>query len=520
MKKIKYSCILMLALSLTTSCSKFLDQTPNSKIADFQFYKSKYDVDAAMSGMYYGFQQMMVGESQYNDRYHYWGDFRSDNFDRFISYATSYQNEVAFNSITPDNPFSDWSKFYTVISRANNNIKYIPTVPALDNSVTTDIVNADLAQSYAMRAMCYFYLVRIWGDAPVWLEPYEDISQDPQRAKTSAASILNDVVIKDLTTAYNLTTKGQTASIYYINEASICANLADVYMWKKDYPNAILWINNLFKAKNVKGAVYAGTSDANLEPTATWKSIFTTPAGSAESIWSINWSYTANGCACTLLSYSPNNKTMQVDPLLWASYFLPQTTAVHTNDIRPKQTLDVYSAATVAQNNKDRFLKFYPSPVNQTAAIPAADLAIYYIANTPVYLPMYRLGDIYLLYAEALNGNNDLPNALKYLNFIRKRANVDQYLATDPAVNNKPAMENAILQERQYELIGEGKRWFDLVRTDHVKTIMDPVLKDRQARSGGVDLTGFVDLRRVLWPISRTVLNSNKKLTQNPGYGD
>ncbi|MEO6520650.1 MAG: RagB/SusD family nutrient uptake outer membrane protein [Mucilaginibacter sp.] len=519
MKTFKYIIVLMMLLPLG-SCKKFLTQTPVSQIADFQFYKSKYDVDAAMAGMYSGFQLMMVGEggtTSFNDRYHYWGDFRSDTFDRFISYANVYQNEIAFNAITPDNPYSDWSKFYTVISRANNNIKYIPTVTAIDNSVTTDVVNADLAQSYAMRAMCYFYILRIWGDAPVWLEPYESISQEPEREKTTAASILNDIVIKDLTTAYSLTVKGQTASVFYINEASICANLADAYMWKKDYPNAIIWINNLFKAKNPKGALYAGTSDANLEPTATWKNVFTTPTASAEAIWSINWNYTNNGCSCMVLGPANNNKGMQLDPLFYASYFLPQTTATHTNDIRPKQTLDLYITPT---NNRDRFVKFAQSPVNPTAASTAADLAIYYAVTINPYLPMYRLGDIYLLYAEALNGNNDLPNALKYLNYIRKRASLVEYLPTDPLVNNKASMENTILQERMYELVGEGKRWFDLIRTDHVKQIMDPVLKDRQARSGGTDLVGFADIRRVLWPISRAVLNSNKKLTQNPGYSD
>ena len=211
---------------------------------------------------------------------------------------------------------------------------------------------------------------------------------------------------------------------------------------------------------------------------------------------------------------------MQLDPLLYASYFLPQTQPVHTNDIRPKQTLDVYAVANPALNNRDRFLKFYPSPSNPVGAIPTTELNLYYNQNTPVYLPMYRLSDIYLLYAEALNGNNDLPNALKYLNFVRKRANVDQYLATDIKVNAKAAMENAILEERQYELIGEGKRWFDLVRTNKVKEVMDPVLKDRQLRNGNTDIVGFTDVRRSYWPLSRAVMNSNKKLVQNPGYGE
>ena len=71
----------------------------------------------------------------------------------------------------------------------------------------------------------------------------------------------------------------------------------------------------------------------------------------------------------------------------------------------------------------------------------------------------------------------------------------------------------------QKELFAEGKRWFDLVRTDHVLQIMDPVLKQRQTLAGA-DTTGFGgDKRKYLWPLHRNVLNANNKLIQNPPYG-
>ncbi|TCC89088.1 RagB/SusD family nutrient uptake outer membrane protein [Pedobacter frigiditerrae] len=520
MKTIKYICILTLFLTMG-SCKKFLDEKPVAQVKISDFYRSKFDIDAATAGMYSSFQQTMVGEGQYLDRYHYWGDFRSDNFDRFLSYTTTHVTEIAMNAITPDNNFADWSRLYTVIARANSNIKYIPGVQSLDQNVTPAVVNANLMQSYAMRAMCYFYIIRVWGDAPIWLEPYEDVQVNAERPRESAAKILDEVVIKDLTTAYGLAVKNQTAAVYSINEGAICAALADAYMWKKDYANAIIWIKNLFKAKSPKGIVYAGTSDANLEPTATWKNIFTSPTTSPETIWSLHWDFVANGCACNVISFTQNNKTFQVDPLLYTKYFFPHSQAVRPNtDIRPKQTLDLYTVANPANNNRDRFVKWYASPTNPTAATSTAELNQFYTQQAPVYLTMYRLSDMYLLYAEALNGSNDLPNALRYLNFIRKRATLTEYLATDPKVSTKEAMENAILEERQYELIGEGKRWFDLVRTNKVKEIMDPVLKDRQARNGNTDLAGFGDIRRTLWPISRAVMNSNKKLVQNPGYGE
>ena len=131
---------------------------------------------------------------------------------------------------------------------------------------------------------------------------------------------------------------------------------------------------------------------------------------------------------------------------------------------------------------------------------------------------MYRLGDVYLSYAEALNKTGDRPTARKYLNFIRVRAGLVAYIDTDPAVATESDMEDTILKERQLELFAEGKRWFDLVRTDHVKKIMDPVLIIRQQRYGA-PAGGFGDdPRKLLWPINRQVLIDNTTLEQNLPY--
>jgi hypothetical protein len=78
-------------------------------------------------------------------------------------------------------------------------------------------------------------------------------------------------------------------------------------------------------------------------------------------------------------------------------------------------------------------------------------------------------------------------------------------------------MENAILEERKLELYLEAKRWFDLIRTDKVFEVMDPILKARQALRASPQI-GFGDARKILWPLNRNVLNANSKLIQNPPY--
>lgn len=508
-KRIYIPTLLLLVL-LAGSCKKFLTQVPLAEVGEAQFFKSKYDVDASISGMYRLFQDQMVGDAQYKDRYHIWGEHRSDNFERFLSYTTNQVNEITLNGLTPDNEFASWTGLYNVISRANANIKKVAGAADYDSRVTKEVIDKAQAESYAMRAMAYFYIVRVWGAAPIWTEPFGSLSDTSQRERAPAAQIIDEVIIKDLEKAYALTLKNQTPIVWSISEGAICALMADVYMWKKDYPNAIIWIQNLFKAKAPTGKVYGGNAITDLHAMATWKQMFTNPAASIESIWTLDWQFAANGCACMSISYTPNNKQYIIGLEPWQSYFLPYQNTTALPDIRVRQTHDVWA------NNRDRFIKYYNSPANPTGAYS-------FPANVPeeipAYVTMYRLGDMYLLYAEALNGNNDLAGALKYLNFIRKRAGVAEYVAGDAAVATKEAMEDAILQERQYELYGEGKRWFDLVRTNHVQKVMDPVLKRRQLAAGS-DQVGFPDLRKVLWPLSRAVLNANKKLKQNDAYTD
>ena len=514
MYKVKILAVLAWVL-LLQSCKEFLDEKPLAEVALDQHYQNLYDVDAAMAGMYSAFQLEMVGTSQYMEKYLYWGEYRADNFDRAISYTKDYIDEIVLNSITPTNQFSDWSGLYTVISRANNNIKYMPQAAALDSRITQEMLNTYLAQCYALRAVCYFYLIRVWGDAPVWLEPYEDVKEQAERERRPKEEMITQVILPDLENAYSLITKGEKNSVWYIGEGGICAIMADVYMWQKDYTNAIKWIELLFQAKSASGSTYQGLNESNLQDAATWKTIFTNPTSSKETIWSIHWDYLKNGCACMQTSWTANNKQIIVDEGIWATWFLPQTTESASPDIRPQQTLDVFVG--LPNNKRDRFIKWYPTEANPTKSDPwpASNQTL------PVYLTMYRLSDIYLLYAEALNGVDNGSQALNYLNFVRKRAQLPIYEASDVHVSTSKALETAILDERRVELFGEGKRWFDLVRTGRVKEVMDPILMRRQEEAGNLETPGFLDpANRVYWPINRNVLNSNTKLVQNAGYTD
>ena len=125
--------------------------------------------------------------------------------------------------------------------------------------------------------------------------------------------------------------------------------------------------------------------------------------------------------------------------------------------------------------------------------------------------PMFRLGDAYLIYAEAFlrGGGGSQQQALDYVNALRVRAYGDS-----SAVITAPQLTlDFILDERGRELLWEGHRRTDLVRFG--KFTGGSYL---WAWKGGVQAGAATDSHLDLYPIPSNELIANPKLKQNPGY--
>ena len=127
--------------------------------------------------------------------------------------------------------------------------------------------------------------------------------------------------------------------------------------------------------------------------------------------------------------------------------------------------------------------------------------------------PVFRLSEMYLIYAEAtLRGGAGGSNAtaLNYLNLIRARA----YGGTSSGqLTTSDLSPQLILDERGRELYWEGHRRTDLIRYGLLTTgtYLWPW-------KGGVASGTAVDAKYNLFPIPASVLLSNPNLTQNPGF--
>lgn len=148
--------------------------------------------------------------------------------------------------------------------------------------------------------------------------------------------------------------------------------------------------------------------------------------------------------------------------------------------------------------------------------------------------PVMRLADLYLLYAEAKNeADGPGPEVYDYINLVRKRAGLEsvQDSWTNHSVNpekytTKQGMREIIRHERLIELAFEGKRFWDLRRWKQAAEELNKPISGwdiEQSTEKGyyrerVLFNQRFTTRDYLWPLDETVLLSNTKTVQNPGW--
>lgn len=128
--------------------------------------------------------------------------------------------------------------------------------------------------------------------------------------------------------------------------------------------------------------------------------------------------------------------------------------------------------------------------------------------------PMFRLGDIYLMYAEAVarGGEGSKASAVEYINALRKRAYGDEKHNISENWLEENNFRN-LLDERGRELYWEGIRRTDLVRFDLLTS--GSYTWDFK---GGINTGVGVNKRYNVYPIPVTDLTVNGNLQQNEGY--
>lgn len=156
-------------------------------------------------------------------------------------------------------------------------------------------------------------------------------------------------------------------------------------------------------------------------------------------------------------------------------------------------------------------------------------------STEPYPWPMFRLADLYLLYAEALNeaGNTPSAEAYQYINLVRERAGIapvqdawTNFSRTPLKYTTKTGFRDIIQQERLIELAFEGSRYWDLLRWKRAsvemnKTITGWNLPEADPAKYYLPVVLFnqtFELRNYLWPLADQDILVNPNLVQNPGW--
>ena len=88
------------------------------------------------------------------------------------------------NNIYPDNGLTNWSSFYKIINYCNEVIKNAPLVQEIDDTFTDYQKQGLMSEAYFLRSLAYFYLVRLYKEVPLVLEPTETDDAEVYVAKS------------------------------------------------------------------------------------------------------------------------------------------------------------------------------------------------------------------------------------------------------------------------------------------------------------------------------------------------
>ncbi len=466
---------LLLALSVF-SCSK-LDIAPRGELTDKETaYKNNTIRNQILAGIY-----------AYLYHENTWGAFISIRMEAATDVAISRNKSagsVENNSHTASTLNDTWSVLYQAINAANEFIYYA------NRWVDPETCRQEVCEARFLRAYFYFTLVRMFGDVPFRTEPTLDLNHT-DIARTSAVEIY-DFIIRELGEIQGIMAQpGEVAYGHVANTAAQTA-LADVYLnlggcLMKDrlpadstsvlmHQRAAYWCKKVLEnpAHDISKTDYI---------TVFMNAVRQVP-NLNEQIWELQTKYqrdeTGYNVDSRLGKYNGiggvNNEEYGADAWIFQSALLRDLYAkFDEHDLETDQRA-IWNCTTYKLTNKTKFnapdtVAVTTSPDNVFQFYPGKWRTVY--ANTRsecaqksysgARLSMYRIAEVHLMLAEALNaGYDDQAGAIEQINIVRRRAKAS-LVPTSQAMSRDDVF-NLVVDERARELCFEGKRRFDLIR--------------------------------------------------------
>lgn len=452
-----------IASLMLESCADFLEvPTPATQIGSNTVFEDESTANSAMIGIY----SAMTNSSGFAS-----GGLSSVTLlagrsaDDFINYSQSAAAEFAANELTQNNSYVNdyiWKECYAYIYDTNQIIDGVANSTHLPQA-TKDQLGGE---AKFLRAFCYFYLVNFFQNVPL-------ITSTDYRINSVAVRSSNDVVyaqiIEDLLAAKGLLKPGYTISDGQktrANQLAAIALLARVYLyrgeWEKAEAESTLLIESGLTLESDLGKVFLKNS--------------------GEAIWQLippKGSFATNEGSTFILADIPSEVSLSNE--LMDSF--------EANDQRKSQWTGSVNVAGSDFNFPFKYkVKFGEEELTE-------------------YSMVLRLGEQYLIRAEARAQQAKIQQAVEDIDALRNRAGLPLIGDTNPNISQSDLL-SAIERERRVELFAEwGHRWLDLKRTNRA----DEVLASKPASSWQAS--------DALYPVPLTEIQNNPNLLpQNPGY--
>jgi hypothetical protein len=457
--------LLLIFVFLSTGCKKFVEiGTPSTQIVASNVFS---DGAAATSAQTVIYTSMYKNQESYNLAL-YTG-LLGDELKNYSSSLTQIQYYT--NSLAAVNSPGPWATAYNYIYEANAIIEGLNKNTEVPLTVRRQLTG----EAQFVRAFWHFYLTNLYGDIPIITT--SNYLVNAVKSRSPQAQVYQQI-ISDLKDASNLlnskyvdaTDSIQTSERVRPTKWAAQALLARTYLYTGDYANAETQATSVI-------------SNTTMYWLPKLDSVFL--ANNGEAIWQIstplpNTFNTWDG-AQFILKTTPRSSS--ISTFLFNSF--------ESGDLRKTHWI-----GTLKVNASNIY--YFPNKYKSSTASPLVE-----------YTMVLRLAEQFLIRAEARAQQGNLlgsSGSISDLNAVRARAGLGGYAGSQ----DKASVLAAILHERQVELFTEwGHRWFDLIRTSNINTVMDSVAPVKKASWQTTD---------VLYPIGQSQIAVDPNLSQNSGY--
>ncbi len=490
MKKILTLSAVIAGFTLS-GCSK-LDEKPASFLVAEQFYQNEEQAVAAITGAYRKLYE--AGQSPYNRLFQIGVEMATDDYEAGPRARNAHVRAISglTHDASNDRMEEIWKTSYSGINAANIAIDRIALIDAskINEQIRVRLIN----EAKFLRAIHYFNLVRLFGPVPIILQEPSSLNPAVLYVEKSSEEDVYNQIITDLKDAENLPKASQygAADVGRATSGAAKSLLAKVYLTKKDWPNAVLKSkevidNEGYDLFNDFADVFAVNKKNGIEH------IF-----SAQFKGNVGYGQTHMLASVSAPADVPGINGDYADAV-YAGGGLYESFDAH----------DTRRAVT--------FITEITSPVNgQLYTLAAPHLYKYYdesvVGNqgqSSKNVPILRYAEVLLIYAEALNEDNDGPTAEAYwaIDKVRQRANISKLEDIAPDLNEDD-FRDSVFQERRKELVYEYQRWFDLSRRGAEYYVSTLKAAGKTAAAP----------RHIHFPTPQRELNLNPNLKQHPDW--